>query len=155
MSSFTSSLRHGSLGEALFFQAHEGELKKESGRASDFSVVATGEHVELKSDMWDMNKTPNFFFERWGDRDAKKPGGPWQALANGANHFVYFYVPSLTYFSFDTRKLVGALEAIIPSMKPTEVVNKNWITEGYRVPREKLKALYVEVKLRVSREAIP
>lgn len=150
--SFKSSLRMGNLGEAVFYMAHGDELKKEDGRRSDFSYKSSGEHVEVKTDLFDMEKTPNFFMEKWSDRDAKKLGGPWRAFDEGVKHFVYFFLPNLTYFTFDTAQLVGALEEMLPRLKPIEVPNKSWVTEGYRVPRESLKALYVEVKLKVSRE---
>lgn len=148
--SFKGQLRQGELGEMLYFKANEGRLKREDGRVSDFSCLTTGGSIELKSDFYSLEKTPNFFFERLSNEEKGTPGGPWSALAQGVETFVYFYVPSLTYFTFKTKELVEALEGIVASIPPTKVVNTNHVTVGFRVPRELLAGLSEETTLTVS-----
>jgi hypothetical protein len=150
--SFQASKNLGQLGEMLFHQAHNGDATKIDGLNGDFIWEPTGEKVELKSDFWKMEKTPNFFFERFSDRDRGTPGGPWRAQKDGSDLFVYFYVSDLTYFIFNTDELVGRLEKIIGRIEPTLVTNKSWITEGYRVPREMLKDIATEHKLVVRKD---
>ena len=149
--SFQSSKNLGQLGEMLFFQAHEGDMTKIDGLSGDFVWHETGEKVELKTDYWQMGKTPNYFFERYSDRDKKTPGGPWQALGHDCDLFVYFYVSDLTYFVFNTKELVKHLDKIIPRIEPTLITNQSWVTEGYRVPRAMLQDIATEHKLVVRK----
>ena len=142
------------MGELFFMQAHDGDLTRIDGLEGDFIWHETGEKLELKTDTWSMAKTPNYFMERYSDRETKSPGGPWQALSHGCDLFVYFYVQDLTYFVFDTRKLVGALEKIIPRIEPTLITNRSWVTEGYRVPRAMLSDIATEHKLVVKKKKV-
>jgi hypothetical protein len=145
---FKTSLKHGALGELIFYEAHCGEMKKEDGRARDFTYTLTGDGVELKTDLWSMEKTPNFFFERYSDKQKQSPGGPWQAQANGNKWFVYFYVSNMTYFRFETSELVECLNKVIPDIDPTDVKNSSWTTEGYRVPRDRVSHIAEEFRLK-------
>jgi hypothetical protein len=104
--------------------------------------------VELKTDFYDMSETPNFFFERWSDRDKAKPGGPWQALLNGSEWFVYFFIKNDCAFWFETDKLVNELERITAKLKLVDIVNVKWVTQGFRVPRAELKDIAVEQKIK-------
>jgi len=125
-------------------------LEKLSGFKSDFTLIETGQGVELKTDYWAMSKTPNFFFERYSDKARQTPGGPWQSIENGSDLFCYFYVKDLTFFRFETVPLVEALEEIIKTISPTDIMNKTYITQGYRVPRALLKDISEEFKLKVE-----
>jgi hypothetical protein len=147
---FKTQLRLGQMGEMMFEQAFQGKYEKLDGKGSDFRCTSTGVGIELKTDFWSLASTPNFFIERWSDVEKKKPGGPWQALEKGSTRFYYFYVPDLTLFEFDTASLVSALEPIIVSIKPFDVKNERWTTQGFRVPRELLKDQYTEIKLSVA-----
>lgn len=147
--SFKSSLKLGELGQAMYHQAHQGIIEPTDGFKCDFKMITTGEAIEVKADYWSMNKTPNFFFERYSDKDKGSPGGPWQSQAHGTNIFVYIYVQNFTFFTFQTDQLVEALEKIIPTLPHTDIKNSTWITRGYRVPRELLKDLYVQQHMEV------
>lgn len=146
--SFKTSLRHGAIGEMLFHKAHPG-LSKSPTLKTDF-INEAGEGVELKADLYPMEKTGNFFFERYSDAEKQSPGGPWQSLQNGTKHFIYFFVSNLTYFQFETEKLVAALEPLIATIPPTSVPNATYTTLGYRVPREQLADIYKEIRLDVA-----
>ncbi len=148
---FKSQLKLGSLGETLFFEANCSNLYRLDGKHGDFQCKRTKAITELKTDYWNMEATPNMFFERYSDMDKQSPGGPWQSLLHGAKYFVYFYVQNLTYFRFECEGLVAALDTIIPDLKPTEVKNTSHITLGYRVPRDTVIHLAKEVKLKVTK----
>ncbi len=145
-------MSQGEIGEILFHQAHEGKLERIDGLKGDFVCSDSGLKVELKTDYWMMSKTPNFFFERFSNEAAGTPGGPWQSVGHGADIFVYFYIKDLTFYTFSTKELVAALEAIIPELEPCSVKNSSWTTIGYRVPREWLKEICTVKKMKVSVE---
>lgn len=147
--SFKASLSRGQVGEILYMNAHNGKLEQLDGFKSDFKVIETGELVELKTDYYSMEKTPNFFFERFSDVDKKKPGGPHQAILNGSSLFVYFYVKDLVFFEFNTEKLIKVLDELIPSLRPTDVKNTSYVTRGYLVPRAKIIDIAVERKIKL------
>ena len=135
---FDESLKMGKSGEDLF-HSYFPYLKRTSGLDYDFESE-NGCKIELKSDSYDLNKYPNFFMERysWGDR----PGGPWQSLFKGATHYVYFYVKNETFFTFEVRKLVEALEFITEPKHLIEVRNRDHLTRGFKIPRESLNGIY-------------
>jgi hypothetical protein len=147
--SFQKSLGMGKLGEALFYQAHKGTLSETDGRKGDFLHV-DGYKVELKTDFWQMSKTPNFFFELYSDLESKSPGGPFQALEHGAERYVYFYVADLTYYEFKTADIAAWLIENSDSLMRRTVINSSWSTEGYLVPRDRVLHLAQPQFLQVS-----
>ncbi len=151
--SFQASLSLGALGETLYFQANCGDLKKIDGMNGDFIWSSTGEKVELKSDYYKMEKTPNFFIERYSDKEKKTPGGPWRALQDGSTIFVYFYIQNLTYFTFRCEELCAFLteQMLKEKCTPCDVVNKSWTTLGYRVPRTAVEHLATKEYLTVKK----
>lgn len=147
---FKAQLRAGQIGEIIYQAAHRDDLLKLDGFQSDFIHKPTGQGLELKTDYYPLDKTPNFFFERYSNKEKGTPGGPWQAMGHGSDLFVYFYVSSLTYFTFDTKALVGKLEQLIPALEPWDVRNKTHTTVGYRVRRDELTELYQVTELEVK-----
>lgn len=147
---FKRSAQQGKLGETLFFEANCKTLEKLDGRQGDFKEKATGAVVEVKTDYFEMAKTPNFFFEYISNEEKQTPGGPWQARTHGVSKFVYFYINDLTYFTFDLNKLLGRLEKLLPSLRPSRVENVAHTTIGYRVPREAVADLATEHRIRMS-----
>lgn len=145
--SFKASLSVGQLGEALFFEAHEGRLIRSDGRKGDFVCALTGNKLELKTDSYPMAKTENFFIERYSNMETQTPGGPWQAQANSCPQFAYMYVSDLTCFQFDTNRLIEEIERLAPDLDTREIPNKGWKSFGYLVPRELLKAIYYQFKI--------
>lgn len=150
--SFKKSLDMGELGAILYHEAHDGKLEKLDGFKCDFREIATGKGIELKSDFWCMDKTPNMFFEKYSNLERGTPGGPWRSIEDGADLFVYFYVKDLTFYQFETKQLVEALEKIVPGLTPTNVPNPKYTTQGYRVPRSMLEGLAVPRRIKVKLE---
>jgi hypothetical protein len=147
--SFQDSKRQGAIGEAIFFSAHSDILEKSPDLKADFLLSYNGEAIELKSDSYDLNSTPNLFLERWSNIEAGKPGGPWQAQANGSKWFVYFFPVNLIYYRFDVNQLVAHIDQNVAEYKTRNIPNKTYTTQGYLVPRASLAELYKEVKLGV------
>jgi len=145
---FREQLAIGEAGEALFLEHYPEPLILYSGKSADFIAIDSGDLVELKSDMYPMDKTTNFFFERWSDVAKKKPGGPWQSRRNSVDRFIYMFAQDGTYFEFsDVGALCARLEELIVDLKPVKVYNTSWVTEGYKIPRLLLTDLYVEAQI--------
>jgi hypothetical protein len=133
---FKTQLRVGQVGEIVFHEANCKDVIRLDGKEGDFEYRSDGSKLELKTDFWRMEDTPNMFIERYSNKEKQTPGGPYQALTHGCEWFVYFYVANLTYFKFNTQALVDRLDGLLPTLTPTDIVNKSHVTQGYRVPRE-------------------
>lgn len=148
---FQDQLRVGDRGEELFIQYYYAPLVIIPDRFADFRRVDDGRSVELKTDTYNMEKTPNFFFERYSDMEAKKPGGPWRARRDRVDIFCYLFSRHNTYFEFtDITSLCETLDDITSKMKPTVVKNRGWLTTGYAVPRDTLQPFYTKYTFTVN-----
>lgn len=141
--SFKEQLRVGDEGEALFQEHyHDGPLIKIPEHYADFKTQ-DGKVLELKTDTYDMDKTSNFYIERWSDVAKKKPGSVWQSRANGVDIFCYFFINNSTYFQFtDMSTLEKELDAYIKDKSYVIVRNRWGNSHGYKVPRKLLSGLY-------------
>lgn len=124
----------GAKGEDYFVNCYEG-AEKTDGRK--FDLKYNGDSVELKTDTYSINKTENFFMERYGNCEQKSDGGPWRAKKDGVKYFVYLYSNDNVFYWFDTNLLVDELENIIAKEKPKQrfVNNKNYKTMGFAIKR--------------------
>jgi hypothetical protein len=122
-------------------------MKRASGRREDF-VLPLGNTLELKSDFYRFDATPNMFMERWYDVHKQKVGGPWATLDKGIDLFVYWYVQDGMAYWFHTDALVERLGEGIANgeFDKCQVVNKGWISEGYKVPRRAIIDVGMEVQ---------
>lgn len=136
---FKDDLKRGHGGEHRFYNRFAGSVTHLDGRNADFEINKTGETVELKTDYYDMNKTPNFFMERYSfdDRD----GGPWQSLAKSISYYIYTFDKCGTIFVFNTAQLVRRLNRICKKHVLANVPNSGYTTRGYRIPRESLESV--------------
>jgi hypothetical protein len=143
---FDEQLNVGNDGESVFAK-HYARLKpvKSTDRKIDF-ILGDGRSVELKTDTYDMEKTPNFFMEIFGDIDAEKIGGPWRAMQDGVDLFVYFFPKNKTFFWFKTVALCRKLDELVAqqNLTPKEIRNKGWSARGYVVPRNLLKSVCIK-----------
>lgn len=135
---FKTQMGIGDAGERDFRTSYP-ELKPEKSedRAVDF-ILSNGQTVELKTDTYPMEKTPNFFMETLSDTNSGKLGGPWRAQQDGVAYFVYYFVTDKTFFWFDPKQLCLRLEKLIAEKKYRikSIANRSWTTQGYAVPRE-------------------
>ena len=143
--SWKVQLEYGKQAELDFMEIYHRPLTLATTFAYDFKVVKTGEKLELKTDDWDHEETPNFFFERFSVWEKESPGGPWQSRRKRVNTFVYYFARNGIYYQFnDVKKLCKVLEQIVRKEKLQLVLIKNqgYRTAGYKVPRHLLTELY-------------
>jgi hypothetical protein len=133
---FQSDLNKGVLGEQLFLKLFR-HVQQLDGRKGDLAV--DGHKIELKCDFYGLAKSQNFFMERYGAVETLTDGGPWKALKDGCEYFVYFYAHDFTGYVWRTTDLVKQLEELTKALTPVEVRNKSWTTIGYKVPRSSLR----------------
>lgn len=139
--SFDEQLKKGRKGERLLLKHWPHPVRKHAELKGPDFVDSTGRIIELKSDSYELAKTPNFFIERWSREGVA--GGPWQALEKGVTCFVYLFPDAKTWFIFeDLRLLVRTLDKLTEGCYLHNVRNVAWTTQGYKVERALLKHLY-------------
>lgn len=138
---FQKQLSIGKKGEELFLKRYP-DLTPTDGRKGDF-IGYSKRVIELKTDSYDMNKTPNFFMERWSNIENEKPGGVWQSAGHGAYYYCYLFEKHGVIYWFEVKALLEHLEANEKLYKKMRINNKGWLTEGWLVPRATLEALII------------
>lgn len=151
--SWKEQLSIGEQGEesfkAIWKTNFHSSLIKAPVRDYDF-LTEEGLKLELKSDNYAPDKTPNFFFERFSVLAQQKPGGPWQSYEKGADLFVYqFVLTSEAYIFRDITALIARIDYLVHehSLKPRKVANRTYFASGYAVERTLFKDLYEYIKL--------
>ena len=140
---FQEQLTIGNRGEELFLERYPRKLEIYPGREYDFTVKSSREKLELKTDTYNINKSDNFFFERFSDVHKETPGGPWRAHKDKIDIFCYYFVRHNIWFEFrDIPALVKELNSLTKSSGLVYIKNRGWITGGYKVRRECLEHLY-------------
>ena len=133
--SFKEQLGVGATGERMFIEFYGGTPSEDR----KYDISHTDGKIELKTDTYSMEKTGNFFMEKFGSIEDSKIGGPWRAAQDDIDFFVYFYVTDKTFFWFKSKQLVEFLEKYTATLKAKTVRNKAYTTLGYAVPREALE----------------
>lgn len=141
---FKEQLAVGNKGEKDFIDNYSSlKPEKSKERAIDF-ILEDGKTVELKSDSYDMNATENFFIEVFSNCETGTIGGPYRALKDNIDFFVYYFLKNKIFFWFDTKELCKLLEIITPKCKTRNIKNTSWTTMGYLVPRELLRPVIIK-----------
>lgn len=143
--SFKTQLAFGKQAEKEFLEHYHEPIILSTTRSYDFKVVASGEKLELKTDDWDHEKTPNFFLERYSNWHELSPGGPWQSRKKSVDRFCYYFSRNGIYYEFrDIKLLCKEVEKLVKKNKiqPILIRNQAWFTAGYKLPREWLEHLY-------------
>ena len=138
---FDKQKKDGELGEIIIAEKFKDRLIRIDGLCDDFISSKNNEKIELKTDYYDMNKTCNFFIERWGDYTNRLNGGPWQAIEHKCKYYMYFFKKNGIYYIFDTERLVKRLDNIISTLHLIFVMNSKWKTAGYKIDRSLLTDL--------------
>ena len=132
-------LEKGMKAEELFLDICHLRLTKSETRDYDF-LTRDGRRVELKTDFYGEDRTPNFFIERWSVMEDEKPGGPWQSKEKKVDLFIYLYADTGAYYVFsDLRALCKAVEKLNLPIIP--VKNRGYSGGGFKVPREAIRHL--------------
>ena len=145
---FQKQLKVGAKGEELFLSLYP-NVTKTDGIKHDFEW--NGKTIELKTDTYSMEDTPNFFMEHISDVKSMdspktKMGGPWRALEDGVDYFVYMFSKQKKCFWFRPKDLVKFLDEHIKTLGYKVIRNKGWTSRGYAVAREKVSHLYLDIK---------
>jgi len=133
---FSTDLKRGHDGEHSFFMKYQHCITRLDGRNADFEINKTAETIELKTDYFDHDKTPNFFMEKFSYGD--NLGGPWQSLEKGITYFIYWYPSDGSTYIFNTVQLVKKLKKLEANLPMVHVKNKNYTTKGFKVNRDLL-----------------
>ena len=144
--SFKESLKKGQDAETLWLELMTEkypmyQIERMDGRRHDFVMHSPlgSFTVELKSDSYDMQKTPNIFMERWSVWETKKPGGIWQAQSKDIDLYCYWYPTNKMMLTGAVNKLILNIEAMaIPDKKLIPVFNRGFTTKGYKIERKRL-----------------
>jgi len=137
---FKKQLSIGSKGEELFLRKYKDSSKSDDRK---YDLLYKGQKVELKTDTYPMQKTENFFMERYGSIEDQKIGGPWRAREDKVEHFVYFYLADKTFFWFNSKALADFLDTYIKNKRGKTVANRGYSSLGFAVPREDLRHLII------------
>ena len=140
---FKVQLELGDRGEQLFLERYPRKIEIHPGREWDFTVKSSREKIELKTDSYNIDKSKNFFLERYSDINRKTPGGPWRAHKDKIDIFCYYFVRHNIWFEF--RELPALIERLDDLTKKKGLVyikNRGWTTGGYKVKRSDLEEFY-------------
>lgn len=148
-------LQVGDRGQELFAQYYPHPVTIFPEHKADFRRVTDGALVELKSDTYSLEKTDNFFFERWGDISRTKPGGPWRARRDRVSVFVYYYVRHNLMFEFESKSLCKVLDKLTKKLSPICIKSNGWAVLGFKVPILSVLAELVRAELSKARTSGP
>jgi len=142
MFDFETQLKVGETGEAFFLKCYKGT--KSDSRQYDI-ILENGDTVELKTDTYDMNETPNFFMEQFGNvkNVPDSLGGAWRAKRDRVNYFVYYFSSNRTFFWFEPNKLCKFLDTNLKKFFKKFIKNTSWTAVGYLVKRKEIEHLCV------------
>lgn len=142
---FHDQRRIGDVGEADFVRIYEKLEPKKS--LTDFKIdfsLNNGKTVELKTDSYDMEKTPNFFMEQLTISGPNSSlGGPWRSKEHKVDYFVYYFIKNRIFFWFEPVSLCEFLDKFIEeySLKPISIPNIDnrggyYEALGFKIPRD-------------------
>lgn len=107
--------------------------------------------IEVKTDSYDPEATPNFFMELLTSTNGwEGVGGPWRARADKVDTFVYLYhregrEPSRAFWFYDLPALCRELDTQPSRFQMRSVKLDRLRATGLLVPRTVLAHLYTEV----------
>lgn len=148
---FDDQFRTGVVGENDFVRVY-GEMgaTKSVDRKADV-VLGDGKTVELKTDTYDMAKTPNFFMEQLTVSDnGSNLGGPWRSKEHDIDYFVYYFLSNKVFFWFTPVTLCEFLDKYIAEhgLRPIKIPNKDrrggyYEALGFKIPRDSVKPVLI------------
>lgn len=150
---FDDQKRIGDIGEADFLKVYSTLLPKQS--VDDFRVdfiLGDNRTVELKTDSYDMAKTPNFFMEQFTMSGANSNlGGPWRSKEHKIDFFIYYFVKNKVFFWFSPVTLCELLDKYISenSLRPISIPNRDrrggyYEAIGFKIPRDSVKSVLLK-----------
>lgn len=142
---FKKSLSKGKKAEAEFLSLFPDLIAESSGGfIEDFTILANGKTIDLKTDFYCATKTENFFWERWSYKN--QDGGAWQAKRKGVDYIVYFFATNMQFHCFEVKTLVRELDKIVPNLYLHNIYNSSHVTQGYKVKRADLEHIELDLE---------
>ena len=150
---FDDQLQIGDTGESDFVKVYEKLEPKKS--TSDFKfdfLLNNGKTIELKTDSYDMRKTPNFFMEQFTVSGKRKIlGGPWRSKEHKVDYFVYYFIKNKIFFWFSPIDLCEFLDKFIEEndLTPISIPNRDnnggyYEALGFKIPRDSVKSVLLK-----------
>lgn len=120
---FDDQLKVGDAGESDFAEVYEKlEPKKNLIDARIDFNLNNGKTIELKTDRYDMRRTPNFFMEQFTVSGKRKIlGGPWRSKEHKIDYFVYYFIKNKVFFWFSPIDLCDFLDEFIEENQLTPI----------------------------------
>jgi hypothetical protein len=142
---FNEQLKVGDLGEAHFKERYKFQSPIKSNEYEVDFTLKNGKTIELKTDSYPMDKTPNFFMETIGDTSNGKLGGVFRAKQDKIDLFVYYFLTNRTFFWFKVNELYDRVEKLISTneYEPKSIPNRGWETEGFALPRSEFSDIII------------
>ena len=151
---FQEQLKVGSEGESLFLKLFDKFYvanNEKNCRLPDFIHRKTGALVEVKYDdstraILDRNGYQmNFFIEKFSNDEYQTLGGPFRAVSEGCDYYVYIFKKPCRIFILDAKKLLEKVNRLIETNHfPKKLIpNRNYKTSGYALPISALMSCIV------------
>ena len=151
---FQKQLEMGKEGEEKFAQLYPcfNYNNNKDVMAPDFVHKETGSVAEVKYDdsvraKKDENGNQlNFFVEQFSNTKAMTLGGPFRAVEEGVDYYVYMFKSPFRIFIHDAVKFRDIAADLIynGSYKECFIKNKGWWTSGFPLPIGAFEAARVE-----------
>jgi hypothetical protein len=139
---FKKDLKKGQDAEHNFFMKFQQHMTRTDGRRGDFLINKTEEILELKTDFYDPDSTPNIFIEKYSYQD--KPGGPFQSKEHGVSYYAYWFPKTDLLLLFNVDQLIKRIKKLEANLKTVSIKNKNYSTLGYLVDRNLLQDILLD-----------
>lgn len=139
--SFSEEYSKGYAGECSFLEHFNSYqfADNPTSREYDFICSETGDTVELKTDYYDMNRTPNFAIEKYSDIHRQSLGGPFRIT--NCKYFVYYFISNKTFYWMNCLRLKELLNNMELSGECGDIIkvrNTNHVTGIYKIRRDSL-----------------
>lgn len=143
--SFNVDIHRGDAGEEMFMEYFPTYTKGNYKQRADYDLICkySGATVELKTDYYSMERTPNIIVEYYSDIDKQKLGGPWRCP--GTTYFVYFYIQQGVFLWFPMTPLLERLNSLgfNQNGRMVRVPNLGYTTGVHKVPRKEIMDICV------------
>ncbi len=141
---FRTDLARGDVGEQQFLSTfplyRKGEFVHQAEH--DFVHSISGATVELKTDYYSMDRTPNLIVERYSSIESGKVGGPYRH-SSSLSYWVYYYIEDGVFLMYDAAQLMEKVDSL--RLPITEIPNRGYTTGVYKVRRQEVEDCLIEV----------
>jgi hypothetical protein len=131
---WTQDLARGDVGERDFLRTFPLYRKGDQENMYEHDLVCSvsGSTVELKTDYYDMDKTPNLIVERYSNEQKGTAGGPYRHNSS-LGYWVYYYKKNGVFLFYDAGQLVEKVTSL--NLPLLSIQNQGYTTGVHRVKR--------------------